>query len=88
MCIRDRKVYGPFGNANGHEGDCVPFKFADVVVGFYGRSGTYLDAIGFDIDVADFMYPSIGRLLSLEGMEAMLSMTQHFSHIFPSESKL
>ena len=51
------KVYGPFGNANGHEGDHVPFNLAGVVVGFYGRSGTYLDAIGFDIDVADFIYP-------------------------------
>ena len=49
------KWYGPFGKANGHEG--VPFSFAGVVVGFYGRSGTYLDAIGFDIDVADFIYP-------------------------------
>lgn len=43
--VTNVKTYGPYGNANG-----TPFSYpersSDEVVGFYGRNGSLLDAIG------------------------------------------
>ena len=40
--------YGPYGGNTGSVKR--PFGFPDIILGLFGQSNDYLDAIGFDID--------------------------------------